>query len=103
MNLHAPSMWIFVLSVLIAVLAIVSAFTPIQYVSTYAFWVAIIAFIVLAFGNLVKRRPGSHAAAAPGTAGCHRVHDLGGEVWAGKSAKAGTHQARKRARTYRVK
>jgi hypothetical protein len=34
--------------------AIVSTFTPIQYVSTYAFWVAIIAFIVLAFGNLVK-------------------------------------------------
>ena len=54
MNLHAPSMWIFVLSVLIAALAIVSTFTPIQYVSTHAFWVAIIAFIALAFGNLVK-------------------------------------------------
>jgi len=47
-------MWIFVLSVLIAVLAVVSTFTQIQYVSTYAFWVAIIAFIVLAFGNVVK-------------------------------------------------
>jgi hypothetical protein len=54
MNLHAPSMWIFVISVLIAVLAVVSTFTPIQYVSTYAFWVGIIAFIVLAFGNLVR-------------------------------------------------
>ena len=54
MNLHAPSMWVFVLSVLIALLAIISTFTPIQYVSTYAFWVAIIAFIVLAFGNLAK-------------------------------------------------
>jgi len=46
-------MWLFVLSVLIAVLAIVSTFTPIEYVTKYAFWVAIIAFIVLAFGNLV--------------------------------------------------
>ena len=53
MDLHAPSMWLFVLSVLIAVLAIVSTFTPIEYVTKYAFWVAIIAFIVLAFGNLV--------------------------------------------------
>lgn len=54
MNLHAPSMWVFVLSVLIAVLAIVSTFTSIQYVSTYAFWIAIIAYIALALGNLVK-------------------------------------------------
>jgi hypothetical protein len=54
MDLHAPSMWLFVVSVLIALLSIVSTFTPIQYVTQYAFWVAIIAFIVLAFGNLVK-------------------------------------------------
>jgi hypothetical protein len=54
MNLHAPSQWIFLLSVLIAVFAIISTFTPIQYVSTYAFWFAIIAFIVLAFGNVVR-------------------------------------------------
>jgi Co/Zn/Cd efflux system component len=54
MDLHAPSMWLFVLSVLIAVLAIASTFTPIEYVTKYAFWVAIIAFVVLAFGNLVK-------------------------------------------------
>jgi hypothetical protein len=40
--------------VLIAVFAIISTFTPIQYVSTYAFWFAIIAFIVLAFGNVVR-------------------------------------------------
>src|SRR5438105_7231716 len=54
MDLHAPSRWLFVLSVLIAVLAIASTFTPIEYVTKYAFWVAIIAFVVLAFGNLVK-------------------------------------------------
>jgi len=54
MDLHAPSMWVFVISVLIAVLAIISTFTPIEYVTKYAFWVSIIAFVVLAFGNLVK-------------------------------------------------
>ena len=54
MNLHAPSMWIFILSLAIAVLAIVSTFTTIEYVSKYAFWVAIIAYVVLAIGNLVK-------------------------------------------------
>jgi hypothetical protein len=47
-------MWIFVVSVLIALVAVVSTFTPIQYVSTYAFWVGIIAFIVLALGNVVR-------------------------------------------------
>jgi len=54
MDLHAPSMWLFVLSVVIAVLAIISTFTPIEYVTNYAFWVTIIAFVVLAFGNVVK-------------------------------------------------
>jgi hypothetical protein len=54
MDLHAPSMWIFILSLAIAVLAIVSTFTTIEYVSKYAFWVAIIAYVVLAIGNLVK-------------------------------------------------
>jgi hypothetical protein len=54
MDLHAPAMWLFVLSLLIAALAIVSTLTPIQYVSTYAFWVAIIAYVVLAIGNLIK-------------------------------------------------
>jgi hypothetical protein len=54
MDLHALSMWLFMLSVLIAVLAIIGTFTTIAYVSTYAFLVAIIAFVVLAFGNVVK-------------------------------------------------
>jgi purine-cytosine permease-like protein len=54
MDLHAPSMWIFILSLAIAVLAIVGTFKTIDYVSKYAFWVAIIAYGVLAIGNLVK-------------------------------------------------
>jgi hypothetical protein len=54
MNLHAPAMWVFILALVIAVVAVVSTFTPIPYVSTYAFWVAIIGYVVLAAGNLVK-------------------------------------------------
>jgi hypothetical protein len=54
MDLHAPSMWIFILSLVIAALAIFSTFTTIEYVTKYAFWVAIIAYVVLAIGNLVK-------------------------------------------------
>jgi len=47
-------MWIFVLSLVIAALAIVGDFYPIQFVSAYAFWIAIAAYVVLAAGNLVK-------------------------------------------------
>ena len=54
MNLHAPAMWMFVLSLVIAVLAVVSIFTPIPYVTAYGFWVAILAYAVLAVGNLAE-------------------------------------------------
>ncbi len=54
MNLIVPNMWVFVISLVLAVLAVVSVFTPIPYITTYAFWVAIIAYVVLAFGNVVK-------------------------------------------------
>ncbi len=54
MNLHAPEMWAFVLSLVIAVLAVVGVFTPIPYVTAYGIWVAILAYIVLAVANVVK-------------------------------------------------
>ena len=54
MELHAPSMWVFIVSLIIAVIAVISVFTPIPYISTYGLWVAILAYIVLALGNLVK-------------------------------------------------
>ena len=44
----------FVLSVVIAVIALAGVFTPIPYVTAYAFWIAILAYIVLAVGNLAK-------------------------------------------------
>ena len=54
MERHAPSMWIFVLSLVIAVIAVVGVFTPIPYITEYGFWIAILAYIVLAFGNVAK-------------------------------------------------
>jgi hypothetical protein len=54
MNLHAPAMWAFLVSVVLAVLAVLSELIHIQFVSDYPVWVAILAYIVLAVGNLVK-------------------------------------------------
>ena len=52
--IYAPSMWVFALSLVLAALAIAGVFTPIPFVTMHAFWVAIAAYVVLAFGNLVK-------------------------------------------------
>jgi hypothetical protein len=54
MDLHAPAMWVFVLSLLLAALAVVVTFVHIDYLSSYAFWIAILGYVVLAAGNLVK-------------------------------------------------
>lgn len=54
MKLHAPAMWVFVLSLVLAVLAVVSFFYPIPYVSEYRFWFAVAGYVVLALGNLVE-------------------------------------------------
>jgi hypothetical protein len=53
MELHAPKMWVFLLSLVIALVAIGGTFTSIQYVSPYAFWLAILGYVVLAAGNLL--------------------------------------------------
>jgi hypothetical protein len=54
MKLHAPALWLFVVSLIIAVIAVVSVFTPIPFVTTYGFWVAILAYVVLAVGNVME-------------------------------------------------
>ena len=54
MKLHAPAMWIFGISIVLAVLAVVGVSTPIPYISMYGFWVAIAAYIVLALGNVLE-------------------------------------------------
>ncbi len=53
MTLHAPAMWVFVLSLVLIVLAVVCIFVEIPYLSMYAFWVAILAYVVLALGNFL--------------------------------------------------
>jgi hypothetical protein len=54
MNLSAPSQVVFWIAVVVAVVAIVSMFVAIPVISTYAFWVAILAFVILAGGTLMK-------------------------------------------------
>lgn len=54
MTLNAPSTVVFWIAVVIAVVAVIATFVAIPVVTQYAFWVAILAFIVLAGGVLMK-------------------------------------------------
>jgi hypothetical protein len=54
MTLNAPSMPIFVIAVILAVLAIVGTFVALPVITPYSFWVAIIAFVLLAVGSMMK-------------------------------------------------
>ena len=54
MNIHAPSKSWFVASLTIAVIAVLGALSPIPYITTYATWVAILAYIVLAISSLLE-------------------------------------------------
>ena len=53
MKLHAPATWVFILSLVLVVLAVVGVFVEIPYLSMYAFWVAVLAYVVLALGNFL--------------------------------------------------
>ncbi len=53
MTLHAPAMWVFILSLVLVVLAVVGVFVEIPYLSMYAFWIAVLAYVVLALGNFL--------------------------------------------------
>ena len=54
MKLNAPTKLVFLISVVLAILAVVSTFVAIPVVSAYAFWVAIVAYLVLVAGNVLK-------------------------------------------------
>ena len=54
MKLYAPALWLFVVSLVIAVIAVIGVFTPIPFVTMYGFWVAILAYVVLAVGNVIE-------------------------------------------------
>ncbi len=53
MTLQAPAMWVFILSLVLVVLAVVGVFVQIPYLSMYALWVAVLAYVVLALGNFL--------------------------------------------------
>jgi hypothetical protein len=54
MTLHAPAIWVFILSLVLFVLAVVGVFVEIPYISMYAFWIAILAYVVLALDCLIQ-------------------------------------------------
>jgi multidrug transporter EmrE-like cation transporter len=54
MSLHAPSKGWFIASLIIAVIALVDALSPIPYITAYGIWVALLAYIVLVVGNLAQ-------------------------------------------------
>jgi hypothetical protein len=54
MNLSPPTTAVFVISVVLAVLAIIGTFVTIPFISGHAFWVAIVAYVILAVGNLFR-------------------------------------------------
>lgn len=53
MNLSAPTMPVFIVSLVLAVLALLGMFIAIPFISANAFWVAIVAYIVLLVGNVM--------------------------------------------------
>jgi hypothetical protein len=54
MNLSAPSTAVFIVSLILAALAIIGKFAAIPFITENGFWVAIVAYVVLAVGNLFR-------------------------------------------------
>lgn len=54
MNLSAPTKPVFMIALILGVLAIVGTFIAIPVVSANAFWMLVVAFVILAAGNLMK-------------------------------------------------
>jgi hypothetical protein len=54
MNLNAPTQLVFIISLIIAVLALVGHFVNVPFVTQYQFWLAIIGYVVLATGCVMK-------------------------------------------------
>jgi hypothetical protein len=54
MNLHKPNMVVFLISLVLAVLGLIGVITSVAYLSSYAVWLALIGYVVLAVGTLVE-------------------------------------------------
>jgi len=53
-RLSAPTKIVFLISLILAIIAVLGAIVLIPVISVYAFWIAIIAYIVLAAGCVLK-------------------------------------------------
>ena len=54
MNLSPPTTIVFIVSVILALLAVIGKFAAIPFITENGFWVAIVAFVVLAVGNVFR-------------------------------------------------
>lgn len=54
MSLSAPTTIVFVVSIILAVLAIISTFVPIPFFTENAFWVLVVGYVILACGNIFR-------------------------------------------------
>jgi hypothetical protein len=54
MNLTPPTTVVFIISVVLAALAIIGKFAEIPFITENGFWVAIVAYVILAVGNLFR-------------------------------------------------
>ena len=53
-NINRPSTRVVIVSVILAVLALIGHLTRVQFLTEYQFWLAIIAYVVLLIGVLFK-------------------------------------------------
>ncbi len=54
MNLSKPTNLVFIIAVIVALLGIIAQLVTIPVLSGFAFWLVVIAFILLAAGNLFE-------------------------------------------------
>jgi type IV secretory pathway VirB3-like protein len=54
LNLSAPTVPVFFVSVALAILALIGHFASAGFLTTQKFWIAILAYVVLLVGNLFK-------------------------------------------------
>lgn len=55
MNLYTPPVQVFVVSLVLAALALLGRVMLLPYLTLYGFWFALIAFAILALGVVLKR------------------------------------------------
>ncbi len=54
MSLSPPTTMVFVVSIVLAILAVIGTFTPLPFITANAFWVAIAGYVLLALGNILR-------------------------------------------------